>query len=152
MKIINLASGKSAWLGYEYYQEGKVLSYEKIGDGIYHGKVSGSGNNVYDVVLDVEHPRKTTCNCPFADGRRVICKHAAALYFAIFPDDALEYKNEVDSANEKYEEWLESRIERVIAYVRKLSKKQLQDDLLEILLNSDTWIFERYVRDHYIED
>ena len=43
---------------------------KKIGDGVYQGKVSGSQDNIYDVVIDIDHPRKSTCTCPFAAGRR----------------------------------------------------------------------------------
>ncbi len=152
MKVVNLASSKSAWRGYEYYQEGHVLSYKKYGEGIYHGKVRGSDNNVYDVVLNTEHPRNSICNCPFADGRHVVCKHAVALYFAIFPDDAVAYKAKVDKEQAEYEEWPDGLPDRVEAYVRKLSKNQLQEDLLDILFNTEDWIFDRYIRDHDIYD
>lgn len=30
---------------------------------------------------ETRHPRKSFCNCPFADGRRVVCKHMITLYF-----------------------------------------------------------------------
>ena len=52
----------------------------------YQGKVKGSGSAVYDVTIDVAHPRKSVCNCPFAEGRRVICKHMVALDLEIFPE------------------------------------------------------------------
>lgn len=36
----------------------------------------------------MEHPRKSICNCPHADGRRVICKHMIALLFTASPEAA----------------------------------------------------------------
>mgnify|MGYP002644725577 CR=1 FL=1 len=48
-----------------------------------------SGNNKYVVHIDKMHPRKSKCNCPFADGRRVVCKHMIALYFTAEPQAAL---------------------------------------------------------------
>ena len=36
----------------------------------------------------IKHPRKSKCNCPFAEGRRVVCKHMIALYFTIEPQAA----------------------------------------------------------------
>lgn len=150
MKVVNLASEKSAWRGYEYYKDGKVISYEQIRDSAYQGKIRGSDNAVYGVTLDIDHPRSSSCNCPLANGKRIVCKHLVALYFTIFPQDAVEYKKQVDQAQAEYEAWLNDMPERVEKYVRKLTKAELQEQLLDILLNSDDWILDRYIRDHDI--
>lgn len=152
MKFVNSASGKSAWRGYECYESGKVMSYEKTDEDHYCGKVKGSENNEYDVTIDIKHPRRSVCNCPFANGRYVVCKHEVALFFAVFPVLAEEYKAQKDKEEAEYEEWLESLPERVEAYVRKLSKKELQDDLLDILFDSDGWVLDKYIRTHDIDD
>ena len=70
MGLIELASGNSVWRGMDYYENGKVQSWIKSGDNTYEGTVSGSEGNSYSVYIDKIHPRKSTCNCPFADGRR----------------------------------------------------------------------------------
>lgn len=75
MGLIEMASGNSVWRGMDYYKNKKVIAWEKSGTDTYDGKVSGSGNNKYFVHIDKAHPRKSTCNCPFAEGRRVVCKH-----------------------------------------------------------------------------
>lgn len=152
MRVVNLASGTSAWRGYEYYTQSKVISYEQIDEGVYIGKVRGSDKNVYDVTLDVAHPRKTQCNCPFANGKRIVCKHAVALYFAIFPDEAVAYKTQIDKEEEEYENWLEELPDRVINYIHKLNKKELQEQLIDIVLNSEQWILDRYIREHDIDE
>ena len=152
MKLVNLASYDSAWRGYEYYKEDKVISYEQVEDGVYKGKVKGSGNAIYNVTLDLNKVRNTSCDCPFANGRRIICKHAVALYFAIFPNDAGEYKKQVDKEQAEYEEWEDGLPDRVEAYVRKLSKKELQDQLLDVLFTADDWVLNRYIRHHDIDD
>lgn len=46
----------------------------------------GSNDAVYDVKIDTVHPKKSVCNCPFAEGRRVICKHMVSLNLEIFPE------------------------------------------------------------------
>ena len=84
MGLLDLASGASAWRGYEYYKEGSVLLKKKITDHEYSGTLRGSGNKHYDVFIDIEHPRKSHCNCPHANGKRIICKHQVALYFSVF--------------------------------------------------------------------
>lgn len=91
MKIVNLASRESAWRGYEYYKAGNVVSCEAVEEGVYQGKVRGSENAVYSVLINVNRPHNSSCNCPFSkSGTRIVCKHQVALYFAAFPDDACE--------------------------------------------------------------
>ncbi len=153
MKVVNLASSQSAWRGYEYYQDGKVISYEKIADEVYQGKVRGSDNAVYNVMLDLNKVRNSSCDCPFAkSGMRIICKHIVALYFAIFPNDAVAYKAQVDKEQAKYEEWEERLPELVESYVKKLNKTELQKQLLDVLFTADDWVLDRYIRNHDIED
>ncbi len=153
MKIVNLARRESAWRGYEYYINGNVLSYEEIEDGVLQGKVRGSDNSEYNVIVNINRPRNSSCDCPFAkSGTRIVCKHQVALYFAAFPTDAIEYKKRVDKEQAEYEEWVESLPDRVESYIRKLSKAELQEQLIDIVLNSEDWILDRYIRDHDIDD
>ncbi|MBQ0089720.1 MAG: hypothetical protein KBT27_10375, partial [Prevotellaceae bacterium] len=49
---------------------------KRISPFAYDGIVSGSENNKYSVHIETDHPRRSKCNCPFADGRRVVCKQA----------------------------------------------------------------------------
>ena len=79
MKLLNLASNNSFWRGIDYHHENRIISWKELAGNCYQGKVRGSGNAVYDVTIDTAHPRKSACNCPFAEGRRVICKHMIAL-------------------------------------------------------------------------
>ena len=60
-------------------------------------------NVPYRTIIDVLHPRKSQCNCPFADGRRVICKHMVALLFTELPNEAEAYMLEIEES-EKEEE------------------------------------------------
>ena len=57
MGLLDLASGASAWRGYEYYKDGSVLLKKKITDHEYSGTLRGSENKHYDVFIDIEHPR-----------------------------------------------------------------------------------------------
>ena len=65
-----------------------------------NGKVRGSNDAVYDVTIDTVHSKKSVCNCPFVEGRRVIRKHMVALNVGIFPEkeqqmmDNLYYKED----------------------------------------------------------
>lgn len=50
MSILNSASRKSVYRGYEYYKEGNVISYAQLSDFEYEGEVQGTNNKPYHVV------------------------------------------------------------------------------------------------------
>ena len=72
--VINLASAKSAWRGLDIYRAGKVLTCEKAEGNWFEGTVQGSAEQPYHVRLSLDHPRSSTCDCPHAKNRAVICK------------------------------------------------------------------------------
>ncbi len=69
MGLIDCASGNSLWRGYDYYKEKKVKAFVPTSDTTFRGIVGGSHGESYSVNIDIEHPRKSSCNCPFADGK-----------------------------------------------------------------------------------
>ncbi len=75
MSILSIASNASVWRGYEYYNEKKVLSWKQTEEHKFEGEVAGSEKEPYHVMIDTEHPKKSKCNCPHAEGKKVICKH-----------------------------------------------------------------------------
>ncbi len=133
MSIRTIASGASAWRGYKYYTEKKVLSLYKTGEAEYAGEVAGSGPAPYQVKINTAHVRQSKCNCPHADGRRVICKHMVALFFAAFPDEAEDYIEEVEEYEREEEQRMEDHYAALRSYVKSLSKKELQEQLYEAL-------------------
>lgn len=115
------------------------------GDDIYEGEVKGSNGNVYQVSIDINHPRKSKCNCPFANGRRVVCKHMVALYFFYFPEQAeaiiTEIEEEEKAQEEAYNQWedeyqkeRQKELKEITAYVNSLSVEQVREKLIEALL------------------
>lgn len=134
MSILTVASGASAWRGYEYYTEKKVLSFAQTGEDEYTGKVAGGGPAPYQVKINTVHVRQSKCNCPHADGRRVVCKHMVALFFAAFPDEAEQYIEEVEEAEQEETDRLMAHHAALRSYVKSLSKKELQDRLYEALV------------------
>ena len=101
------------------------------------------GNNKYTVHVNKFHPRKSTCNCPFADGRRVVCKHMIALYFTAEPHAATDFMKEVEKWEEEEELREQEHYEDLRQYVKSLSKTELQEQLLDALIQLE----ER--RDYY---
>ena len=89
--IINCASSNSYYRDLDYYEQKRV---KKISETEYQSIVSGSDN--YNFFLDISHSRRSTCNCPLANGKRIICKHIVATYFSVFPNSAKDFIEEQD--------------------------------------------------------
>ena len=134
MGLIELASNNSVWRGMDYYENKKVLSWNKVENGIYEGIVSGQEDRNYSVHIDKIHPRKSTCNCPIADGRRVICKHMIALYFTAEPTVAQDFLRQVEKWEQEEEQREQEYYQELRKYVNSLSKVELQERLYDALV------------------
>ena len=134
MGLIEASSNKSFWRGVDYYEHNKVLSWGKSEDGKYYGCVQGSHREKYEVSIDVEHPRKSKCTCPFATDRQVVCKHMLALYFTAEPkvlEGYLEMLDRLEREQEEEEERLSIQHEQEL--MRK-AKQMSKTDLIEELV------------------
>lgn len=148
MSLLDLASYASAWRGYEYYKAKKVTLFKKIDSNHFEGFVTGTNTKPYHVLIDLEHPRSSKCDCPHADGKRVICKHKVALYFQAFPKEAEQYYREVIAAEEEAEREQERLENALIDYVSKMKKADLQQALLQMLFEGPEWQYDRFIREH----
>ena len=148
MSIVTAASSQSAYRGYEYYKAKKVQNMAQIGEGEIGGFVSGSGNNTYDVRINLAHPRKSQCTCPHAAGKQVVCKHMVAVYFAAFPMEAQRYIRELEEYWEEEEQREQETEDRLIAFVRKMKKSEAQGALLQLLFDGPEWQYDRFVEEY----
>ena len=146
MSILTAASSKSAWRGYEYFIEDKVQFIKKLDDIHFVGAVTGSEAEPYAVTIDIEHPKRSTCDCPFANGLKV-CKHMVAIYFAAFPEEAIKFKAAIERAIEEEEQYREQLPERIEKYINKLNKAQLKDLALNLIYELPEYEFEQFVRE-----
>lgn len=137
MSILSIASNASAWRGYEYYTGKRVLSWKQTGEHEFTGEVAGSGNEPYHVIIDTEHPKKSICNCPHAEGNRIICKHKVALFFTVFPNEAKSYIAEIEEYEREEEERERERNDQIIKYVKSLSKAELRIALINALIEAE---------------
>ena len=135
MGLIELASGNSVWRGMDYYNSKKVKSVEKTGPSTYDGTVQGE--QLYHVHIDKENPRKSTCTCPFAEGRRVICKHMIALYFTAEPKAAEDFLKQVEEWEKEEEKEEQRHYEDLKKYVYSLSKDELRRLYLNALIEEE---------------
>ncbi len=152
MGLLECASGASVWRGYDYYKEKKVVSIEEIGDNIYSATVAGSSSEPYSVELHIDHPRKSKCNCPHADGKRIVCKHIVATYFTVLPKEAERFYSEAMAYQEEEEKRQEELCDKVIEYVGKMKKTDLCQALLELLFDGPEWQYDRFIREHSLDD
>ena len=148
MGLIDIASNNSTWRGLEYYKKNRVINYSKVNDNQYEGVVSNSNGKKYDVFMDIEHPRKSKCNCSHAKDRRIICKHIVALYFTVFPDEVQKFLKEVEEAEKEYEEYEKEIEEKLIKYVNSMSKNELRQTVLELLYDGPEWMYDRFIREN----
>lgn len=151
MGILECASGASAWRGYDYFKEKRVTDIEQIGTNIFSAKVSGTSSEPYSVELNIDHPRKSKCNCPHADGRQIICKHIVAAYFTLFPEEAEEFYAEAMAYQEEEERREEKLYEEVCRYVGRMKKNELQEALLQLLFDGPEWQYNHFVRENGLD-
>lgn len=147
MSIFTSASGKSVYRGYDYFLNNKVSDLVKISDIEYEALVQGSEEKPYKVHLNINKPKTSVCDCPFANGRR-ICKHMMAVYFTVFPDEAEDYKRqleEYEAEEEQREQEFEKLCDNVINTVHSMPKDALRQSLLQCLFEGPEWQFERFV-------
>lgn len=150
MGLMEVASGKSVYRGYEYYIHNKVLFAEKVDEYQYRGAVEGTADEPYEVLIDVIHPRKSHCNCPHADGKRIVCKHQIAVYFKAFPKEAKKYKKELDDYCEEEEQRYDRIEEELAKHLKKSTKQELMEMVWDLLYEGPEWQFNRFV-DRYLD-
>lgn len=152
MGLIDVASGASVWRGYDYYKENRVkLLFEKA-PGIFTATVKGMSPEPYIVEIDVAHPRKSKCNCPYAEGKMIVCKHKVAVYFAAFPKEAQKFYDEMITYQEEEEKLEEELYDKVCEYVCKMKKSELQQALLELLFDGPEWQYDKFIQEHDLDD
>lgn len=144
MGIISVASGSSCWRGLDYYKSKKVKNIKKINDNEYTSVVGGSQD--YNVYLNLEHPRSSTCNCPLANGKRIVCKHIVATYFSIISHSAEDFENEQNRLQEEYEDYQENEYKNAIKYIKNMSKAELVDELIYIIDYAPEWVYNDFIR------
>ena len=152
MGLIECTSGASLWRGYDYYKEKKVKNLQQISDTQYAAEVAGTSSAPYKVLIDIAHPRTSKCNCPHADGKRIVCKHMMAVYFAAFPQEAQRVYDEAIAYQEEEEKREEELTDRVCQYVWQMKKSEAQQALLDLLFNGPEWQLDRFVIEHSLDD
>ena len=139
MGIVEEAPKKIVRRAIEYYKQNKVLEVHENGQDCYSAIVAGSGKTKYDVFIDVNHPKKCTCTCPFAKENDIICKYMVATSFSANPDYIADFEeDERRYAENKDYRWQKDK-QRLKAFARKMSKEELVDELAECWLELEVY-------------
>ena len=169
MSILNSASSRSVYRGYDYYKNGNVISYIQLSDFEYEGDIQGTNKEPYHVKINTKHPKSSSCDCPFANGN-TICKHMVALFFAVSPEDLKDYEDwsendyedeyeedEEDYYDDYYDEYGNSNRyksdfikpiffdEILLNFVNNLSEEELRNILIEELKKNEKYTFNNYL-------
>lgn len=152
MGILECASRASVWKGLACYAQERILRLDEIGEDIFCAEVSGSGDSVYEVELNIAHPRKSKCTCPRANGKRVVCKHIVATYFLVRPEEMDRLVAESMAAQSGEVQRREERYQKVCQYVRGMEQNALQEALLALLDYGPEWQYERFIREHGLDE
>ena len=148
LSILNSASGASLWRGYDYYTEHRVLRLEQLSDVQFKAAVLGSNKEPYTTLINTEHIKKSSCNCPHAAGTKIICKHIVAVYFTVFPEEAKKFYDEQMAYQKEAEMQQEELNQKLPYYIHSLKKAELEEKLLGLLGECPEWLRDRFVRDN----
>ena len=152
MGLLDCASGDSIWRGYDYFKEEKVTDIEQVDQKLFVAKVSGNSNKPYSVELHLDHPRKSKCSCPHADGKRIICKHIVATFFTVLPNVAEAFYADAMAYREEEAKRQEDLSYKVCHYVRHMKKNELQQALLQLLFDGPEWQYDRFIRENGLDE
>ena len=118
----------------EYYKQNKISSCTANDDGTYEGVVSGSSDESYSVLVDMEHPRKSTCNCPLANGKKVICIHIVAVSLCVDASESERFKNEKTIYASEEEERRTKKYHKYMSYAKCKSQRELREAYVELMI------------------
>ena len=149
MDIISLASGNSCWGGLDYFKNKKVKDLKKINKNEYTSIVKGTKD--YNTKLNIKNPRKCTCDCLIANGKKIICKHIIATYFTAFPEEAVNFEKEQKELDESFEDEQDLLNNKVIEKLNKMTKDELVLELINMFNYGPEWLVEDFIRRNNIE-
>ena len=148
MGILDIANSNSIWRGYDYFERNMVTTCKKIGDNMLEGVVKGSNGEKYQVTVDIQHAKRSTCTCPHAEGTRRACKYKVALYLTVFPEEAKRLVEEAEAYEAEQQEIYEDIEDAILKYLHKCKKDELIDIVYDLIMSGPDWQFDRFMRDN----
>lgn len=94
------------------------------------------------MLISLDYPRKSHCDCLHAAGRRIICKHMVVTYFEIFPSEAKQMYEEQQAYEEEEEQIAKDKYNSVKEYVDSLTEDEAKAILIDKLITE--WYGDEY--------
>ena len=96
---------------------------------------------VYHVTINTVRPKKSTCDCKFAKGRYVICKHMIALFLEAEPEQLDKLYKEIEdnqrAEEERQHEEKNSRRRELEIRAHSMSRAELEDEYVKLSIRLD---------------
>ena len=134
-----------------YFIGDRVIESKEIEPNIVKAKVLGSGMKLYDVMVDFNHPLKCTCNCPHAEGKKIICKHKVAVYFKYHQKEAFDFYDEYVKYEKIDYEYRDEICDNIYTKISEMSKEELVQNCYELLIATPSWTFYDFLEKNGIE-
>lgn len=134
--------------GYFYYVNGKVRNLTREKGEVFSAKVRDNDGKTYAVTIDVENPKKSECACQKISGKRKLCKHMAALYFAVYPVEAKRYYLLEGAPYDREAHLKKLRKERVKIWALKAERGDLIECLYALIDAISDKAFEKFCNDN----
>ena len=153
MGIRGICSYNSYWRGLDYFESKRVKNITRVNKNEYDADVEG--RELYHVHIFTNHPRKSTCTCPHAAGKSIVCKHKVAVYFSIFPEEAQEAIDERNSFYEDLEERereYDKKVEDITKYYEEYVDSLSIEEIKTMLVNRMVDSYMENEEDPYEED
>ena len=97
--------------------------------------------------MNIKHPKKSKCDRPHVKDKRIVCKHIVVLYFTVFPMEVDNFLEEIEKAQQEYEEYEDEIYYKTIKYINSMTKAELINALVEIFDMAPEWVYDRFIRD-----
>ena len=92
-----------------------------------------------------EYPRKSTCDCPLANGKKIICKHIVAVSLCLDASEADRFKNEKTIYASEEEERRAKKYDKYMGFAKTMSPRELREAYVELMIELDEYrLKEKY--------
>ncbi|MCF0127413.1 MAG: SWIM zinc finger family protein, partial [Pseudobutyrivibrio sp.] len=82
---------------------------------------------------------KSTCTCPLANGKMVICKHIVAVSLCVDDSEAERFKTEKTIYASEEEERRAKKYDKYMSFARSMSAKELREAYVELMIELDEY-------------
>ena len=104
-------------------------------------KYNKSDAPVYHVTINTGRPKKSTCDCKFAKGRYVVCKHMIALFLEAEPEQLDKLYKEIEdnqrAEEERQYEEKNSRRRELEIRAQNMSRAELEEEYVKLSIRLD---------------